>query len=307
MTVARAPKGCTTGTIKNMVKPYSKLVRSTVRRSGARFACLRTFVLVSLLRCRTYTSSLDLVLSQVPSGGFAPHFISQLTQFIRGAVAPPWGVRSSITTAYTPPGARRGGSACPMSHTSPQRPGKAPTSRSHLPNPPPPDAEGAAGRLPRSMGQADWEVYEVDPLVCPHYGSQMELIAVITDPSGTQDLTPPAQNRKGTAGTRSQLPDLRPRPIPRPATGDAQHSLQEKLSTYCTDPQPGLINGRLHRPAAAQGASLSTLITPAGDPLRSGAGALTRAAPSREEIDLPIITSPRALSGTRRIPVPPRE
>lgn len=47
--------------------------------------------------------------------------------------------------------------------------------------------------LPQRASHSAWasliaKVYEVDPLVCPHCGSEMKLIAVITDPSEVRKI-----------------------------------------------------------------------------------------------------------------------
>jgi hypothetical protein len=109
----------------------------------------------------------------------APDFIAQLTQFI-----PPWGVRyihyyglySSRCKARWqrwPHVARVAPTACKASH----------------PEQPPADlGHSTAQTIPQRACRSAWarliaKVYEVDPLICPRCGSQMKLIAVITDPS----------------------------------------------------------------------------------------------------------------------------
>ena len=52
-------------------------------------------------------------------------------------------------------------------------------------------------------------VHEVDPLICPRCGSEIELIAVITDPSEVlQNPAPSHQDRQGASRPRFQLPAL---------------------------------------------------------------------------------------------------
>jgi len=70
-----------------------------------------------------------------------------------------------------------------MSHASPRQPGKTPPQE--LPSEPTPNKTLT---VPRRACRSAWarliaKVYEVDPLICPRCGSEMKLIAVITNPS----------------------------------------------------------------------------------------------------------------------------
>jgi hypothetical protein len=177
----------------------------------------------------------------------AMDFIASLTQFI-----PPWGVRyihyyglySSRCKARwqrLPHVARLAPAAWKESHAQ------------QLPaDPGPPKAQLVPHRACRSAwARLIAKVYEVDPLICPRCGSEMKLIALITDPPRScQDPAPSRQDRQGTAGTRSLLPELRPCTIPRPTTGDACPQGKRSYLAAAGTPQPRLINGRPPRPKA---------------------------------------------------------
>ena len=114
----------------------------------------------------------------------ASDFIAALTQFI-----PPWGVRHiHYYGLYS--------SRCKARwHRWPHVVRVAPTGwkDSHAEQPPVNPAPSQVQTVPQAACRSAWarliaKVYEIDPLVCPRCGSQMKLIAVITDPSEVRKI-----------------------------------------------------------------------------------------------------------------------
>jgi hypothetical protein len=131
-----------------------------------------------------YHTSYNPYFKQNTSLWSAPDFIAHLTQFI-----PPWGVRyihyyglySSRCKAQWqrwPHVARVAPNGWRLSHAepmSPQAEATEPTTVSHA------ACRSAWARLIA-------KVYEIDPLVCPRCGSEMKLLAVITDPAEVRTI-----------------------------------------------------------------------------------------------------------------------
>ena len=109
----------------------------------------------------------------------APDFIAQLTQFI-----PPWGVRLiHYYGLYS--------SRCKARwHRWPHLARAAPPGwkESHAEVLPPDPVPGYPQTVTQAACRSSWarllaKVYEIDPLLCPRCGSEMKIIALITDPS----------------------------------------------------------------------------------------------------------------------------
>jgi len=118
----------------------------------------------------------------------APDFIAQLTQFI-----PPWGVRLiHYYGLYS--------SRCKARwHRWPHVARAAPPGwkESHAEAPPAISAISASTSQPQTVTHAvcrsSWarllaKVYEINPLVCPRCGSEMKIIALITDPAQVRKI-----------------------------------------------------------------------------------------------------------------------
>ena len=85
--------------------------------------------------------------------------------------------------ACTPLGAKLVGHTCPMSHASPQR-GRDANAGESPSQPAPAQTLNVLQRACRSAwARLIAKVYEIDPLICPRCGSEMKLIALITNPS----------------------------------------------------------------------------------------------------------------------------
>jgi hypothetical protein len=109
----------------------------------------------------------------------ATDFIAALTQFI-----PPWGVRSiHYYGLYSSRCKARWESLPHVARVAPVG-----WKGSHAAPPPITHAHSATQTVPQRASRSAWarliaRVYEVDPLICPHCGSEMKLIAVITNPA----------------------------------------------------------------------------------------------------------------------------
>jgi len=131
-----------------------------------------------------YHTSYNPYFKQNTSLWSAPDFIASLAQFI-----PPWGVRyihyyglySSRCKAQWqrwPHLARVAPQGWHQSHMEPMSPQADATEPTTVPH--------AACRS--AWARLIAEVYEVDPMLCPRCGSQMRLIAVITDPAEVRKI-----------------------------------------------------------------------------------------------------------------------
>jgi hypothetical protein len=109
----------------------------------------------------------------------ATDFIAALTQFI-----PPWGVRYvHYYGLYSSRCKARWDSLPHVARVAPVG-----WKDSHAAPPPAAAAHSATQTVPQRLCRSAWarliaRVYEVDPLICPQCGSEMKLIAVITDPA----------------------------------------------------------------------------------------------------------------------------
>ena len=108
----------------------------------------------------------------------AMDFIAALTQFI-----PPWGVRCiHYYGLYSSPCKARWQRLPHVARVAP-----AAWKESHAEQLPGDPGFAQRQTVPQRACRSAWarliaKVYEVDPLICPHCGSEMKLIAVITDP-----------------------------------------------------------------------------------------------------------------------------
>jgi hypothetical protein len=125
-----------------------------------------------------YHTTYNPYLKQNTSLWSAPDFIAHLTQFI-----PPWGVRYIHYYGLYSSRCKARWQRCPhVARVAPQG-----WRLSHA-EPMPPQAEASEPMtVPHAACRSAWarliaKVYEVDPLLCPRCGSEMKLIAVITDP-----------------------------------------------------------------------------------------------------------------------------
>ena len=162
-----------------------------------------------------------------------------------------------------------------------------------------PEADRAPARLPFSMGKADCKGVRGRSVDLPALRLRDEAHRCHhRSPRGSQDSAPPHQDRQGTAGTRSQLPELRPCPFPCPPTW-WDHALPAREATNMVRTQTALpINEGPPRLKAPRRALRSR---PAGD--RRWRAHPAGAQPAK--IDLSIIYCPRTIPVVRLLPSTP--